>query len=384
MYTPEQRIERLKVSMFRDPRFAYMAGVFMIGQTYVDHSVPAARTDGRNVWFNPEFIAPLNDAELRGLIYHEYGGHIMYQHLTTFKFLYDDNPQLANMACDYVVNQIIKDFNDHNFITLPQGGLQDDRFRGMDSKQVFNILKSEEDAGEGQGAGGEGLDEHDWESAASQPKEQQEQLAKEIANAVRQGATASKLLGHPVDRRVEEWFTPRVDWREALRQYLTAQIAGDEFSSYRKPRRRMLANDVYMPTSFSNTTKSLVVAVDTSYSIDDVTIAAFLSEVADICEVASPQAVHLLYWGTSVASHEIYTRDAQPNLRYATSPKAGGGTDVECVVQYMNDMALEADCVVVLTDGYLAGSWGQWPCPVLWAITSSITAEVGTTIRLTL
>jgi len=29
---------------------------------------------------------------------------------------------------------------------------------------------------------------------------------------------------------------------------------------------------------------------------------------------------------------------------------------------------MKVECVVVLTDGYLGGSWGTWSVPVLWAI----------------
>ena len=51
-----------------------------------------------------------------------------------------------------------------------------------------------------------------------------------------------------------------------------------------------------------------------------------------------------------------------------TKPKGGGGTMVECVPQYLQDKQIKAQCVIVLTDGYLGGSWGQWNHPVLWAI----------------
>jgi predicted metal-dependent peptidase len=143
MYTPQQRIEQAKVALFRHPKFAHMAGLFMIGQTTITRDVPTAQTDGRNVLFNPEFVQSLTDAELCGLIYHEYGGHILYQHLTTFRRFYELDPAVANKACDYVINQSIKDFDIPEFMKLPDGGLQDDRFRGMDSKQVFDPLRAE-------------------------------------------------------------------------------------------------------------------------------------------------------------------------------------------------------------------------------------------------
>ncbi|HMA77982.1 MAG TPA: hypothetical protein VKP88_02465, partial [Candidatus Paceibacterota bacterium] len=294
MYTPQQRIEQAKVSLFRHEQFAHMAGLFMIGNTEVTDEIPTAQTDGRNVMFNPDFIQSLTDAELRGLIYHEYGGHILYQHLTAFRYLYDIDAQLANAACDYVINQSIKDFSMPDFIKLPDGGLQDDRFRGMDSKQVFDVLRAE-------GGGTEqGFDSHDWESANATSPEEDVELGKEITNVMRQGVMASKLLGNVVDRDMCDWLNPQVDWRDALRDFMTAWCTGDDFTTYRRPRRRMMASDIYLPTSISNLVQSVVVAIDTSWSISDEVIGLFLSEVADLCETVHPEVVHLLYWGTQV------------------------------------------------------------------------------------
>lgn len=378
MYTPEQRLEQAKVALFRHPKFAHMAGLFMVGKTSLDDTIPTAQTNGRDVMFSPEFVQSLTDPELRALIYHEYGGHILYQHLTTFKHLYDADPKLANMACDYVINQSIADFNMPEFIKLPAGGLQEDRFRGMDSKQVFDILQAEGVSGE------DGFDEHDWEGAQSLSAEDEAALGKEIEMTMRQGVLASKLLGNPVDREANEWLNPQVDWREAMRDFMVSACAGNDYSTYRRPRRRMMASDIYLPTTMSNSVPSVVVAVDTSWSISDRVVSAFLSEVTELCQLVRPETVHLMYWGTQVAGHEVYTEQDVDTLQDSTNPQSGGGTDVNCVVQYMADNNISPTCVVVLTDGYLAGDWGHWECPVLWAVTTDRVAEVGTTIKLTL
>lgn len=388
MYTPQQRIERAKVAMIANPLCTYLAGLLMVGDTEVTHEVKTASTNGKDVKFNPDFIAELTDPELRGLIYHEYGGHILYRHLSAFKSLYDEDPQLANWACDYVVNQIIVDTFDPSFIKLPAGGLQDDRFRGMDSKQVFAILRQEKQQKQGKGGqsgdSGEPLDDHDWESANSLTQEEQQQLAKDIDNAIRQGVVASKLMGNGVDRAIEDWLTPKVDWRGALRAFVTTQCVGDDYSTYRKPRRRFLHNDMYLATPVATCVESIVIGVDMSMSISQDVVAAFLAEVAEVCETVRPQCVHLLYWDTSVKGHEMYVGDEVLNLRSATKPVGGGGTTARCVPQYMQDKQLNPTCAIVLTDGYVGDDWGDWACPVLWAITSPIVAGVGTTIRLTL
>jgi predicted metal-dependent peptidase len=389
MYTPQQRIERAKVSMIRDPRFAYLAGIFMLGDTEVSDKVPTAQTNGRDVIFNPEFVDKLSDAELRALIYHEYGGHIMMRHLSVYRNLHDQDPKRANMACDYVVNQAIKDYNDPKFLMLPTGGLQDDRYRGMDSKQVFDLLASQDNnGGGGDGSGGsdadgELMDSHDWDGAGELSEQDVRALDKDIEQAVRQSVMASKLMGHPVDRRIEDWLSPQVDWREALQDFVVTACSGSDYTTYRKPRRRMMTHDIYMASPMSDTVHEVVLAIDTSLSIGHDEVTRFLSEAVGVCEAVRPDRVHVMYWGTQVAQHETYTQDTLTLLKDVTSPKSGGGTDVNCVVQYMQEMGIDPTCAVVLTDGYLAGDWGQWSCPVLWAITSNRIADVGTTLRIT-
>jgi hypothetical protein len=34
----------------------------------------------------------------------------------------------------------------------------------------------------------------------------------------------------------------------------------------------------------------------------------------------------------------------------------------------MTENVVNAQAVIVLTDGYLSGQWGQWQLPVLWCV----------------
>ncbi len=52
----------------------------------------------------------------------------------------------------------------------------------------------------------------------------------------------------------------------------------------------------------------------------------------------------------------------------STKPKDGGGTRVECVPDFMREHNIEAQAVVVFTDGYVYAGWGKWDCPVLWTV----------------
>jgi predicted metal-dependent peptidase len=59
----------------------------------------------------------------------------------------------------------------------------------------------------------------------------------------------------------------------------------------------------------------------------------------------------------------------------------GGGTDPQCIPDYIKAKSITAECAVILTDGYVH-RWGEgWSVPVLWAITTpNITADVGKSV----
>ena len=333
----------------------------------------------------------LTDAEIRGLVLHE-NLHKAFRHLVTWRNLYKENAQKANMACDYVINLMIYDSDpDGKDVKLPEGGLLDEQYRGMNAKQVYDLLKGKcggdkpnGDEGGGDkrsdGDGPQGFDDHDWDNASDTPSDVEEKWAKEVDQALRQGAIlAGKMKGN-IDRNIKDLLAPKVDWREALRDFVTSFCNDKDLSTWRKPNRRWVAQDVYLPSVIGETVGPLVVAIDTSGSIDGDVLSEFLSEVVSICSTVTPERIDLLYWDTRVAGHEKYEQGGFEGLMQSTKPRGGGGTDVRSVFQYVKQKALKPEAVVVLTDGYT-----PWPdavdVPTLFAINTDIVAPVGKTVR---
>jgi predicted metal-dependent peptidase len=269
-------------------------------------------------------------------------------------------------------------------------GLIDKKYVGMDSEQVFKLLKKD---GQGQGQG-QGFDEHDWEGAAQMTDEEQHQLAEDIDEAVRQGALTAGKLGTGGNRAIDSLLQPEVDWKEVLREFVTTTCVGSDYSTYSRPNRRYASADVYMPSGVSQQVDELVVAIDTSGSIGQPELTKFLSEIQGVVANVNPRAVRVLYWDTKVCADEMYENETSTNtggmplssLISSTKPAGGGGTDVRCVNTYMQDNQITAQAVIVLTDGYLNGNWGEWSSPVLWCILSHKSAmpTVGEAIHITL
>jgi predicted metal-dependent peptidase len=393
--TPERKLQRVKINLLRNPKVAVMSGILMVGRTFVDATLPTARTNGRDEWYGEKFIATLAEKELAFVIMHE-ASHKMYRHLTTWKKLHDENHELANAACDYVINLMLRDLDPtETFMAMPRNkdgkvmGLIDERFRGMNAKQVFDILKQEQEKrGKGQGQGeGEGFDEHDWDGAKMSEDDAKE-LEREIDQAIRQGLIAEqKVKGNgrsDLARALGELTTPKVDWREQMREFVKSVCAGKDTSSWRRPNRRFIGSDIYLPTLVSERVNRLVVATDTSGSIGNAELNAAMAEFVGICDQVKPEHIDLLYWGSHVAGHETYDGADASNIVSSTRPVGGGGTSPSCITAYLNEKRLDADCVVVFTDGEVGTDWGgTWPCPVLWCvINGKQVATTGKTIHI--
>ena len=391
--TVEQRLQKAVVSIMSNPKYVALAGVLMIGNKRVCDKTPTAYTNGKDEIYGRAFIEKLNDAQLRFLVLHECY-HKLYRHLTTWKHLWDENPQLANQACDYVINIKLVDDNTDGFAEMTgelAKGCFNAKYRGWDSAQVFHDLKQQQQqhggsGGQGTpgGSGGESFDEHGWEDAKEMSVEEQRELARDIDEAIRQGALVAGKTGSGGDRDLAELLQPQVDWREALREFVQNTCAGSDYSTWRRPNRRYVGMGVYMPSGISEQIGEIVVAIDTSGSIGARALGAFLAEIKSVADTVHPEAIRLLYWDTSVCGDERYEGAECESIVQSTKPKGGGGTMVECVPEYLAEKQIKAQCVIVLTDGYLGGSWGNWSHPVLWVVLDNERAvpAVGKTVHI--
>ena len=401
----ERKLQKAKINLMREGKFALWSGIMMVGRTTVSDTVPTACTNGRDEAYGRKFVAELRETELNFVVLHE-SMHKAFRHLTTWKKLYDEDSDLANKACDYVINLKLKDIDFYEkHISMPlirdgamRGkpmGLIDERFRGMSAKQVFDILKDEKKGkgdgeggdGDGNGGGSQGFDEHDWEGAKEMSEPEKEQLAKDIDQALREGVMNQKKLAGSgagdVDKDVLDLLESKVDWREALREFVKSTCSAKDASSWRRINRRYLSQGIYMPSLIGERVGHLVVGADTSGSVFNA-LGGILSEVKGIAEEVKPEKVDLLYWDSRVAAHEEYGTNDVSNIINSTKPRGGGGTSPSCVSAYLKEKNIQPECVIMITDGEVGGDWGSdWTAPVLWAIVggSDVIAPNGKTIH---
>lgn len=396
------RIKRAHIAIMNHKKFCAYSGVLACGKVIITDQVPTAATNGWDVVYNPKFIEAnmRTEPELRFLVLHE-ATHKAYRHMSVWRALHLEDAQLANIAADHFVNLSLQDTDaNEGFVRMPAVGIQPDpKYRGWSVAMIFADLKQQQqqqpaqpqpqpgesgdqpDAGGGQSSG---LDEHDWDSnpANNSPAQDQEQ-ANEIQRALRQGEIMRKkrsaVGSGGSDGLFGDLLTPKLDWRKLLRDFITETCAGRDESTWRKPNRRYLGMDVYMPSMIGTTMTELVIGFDTSGSIfggNEMT--RFVSEIRTIIEDVKPSKVHVIYWDTEVVGHQTFDEGqfAVQNLKI----KGGGGTDGSVLFDYLRAKRITPQAIVQFTDGYV-GSWGRTDVPTLWAITSDLKAPFGTSVH---
>jgi predicted metal-dependent peptidase len=388
--TVEQKIERAHVSIMQSKLFRFYSGLTMIGKVEVTDKIPTAGTNGRDVWYGREFMAGLNNKQVLFVVLHELS-HIAWRHTTTWKYLYDKDKVLANCACDFVINLQLLDQDPNGreieFPTDENGeriGLVDEKYRGMDAQQVFDLLRKEygdkegSGKGDGDGEGGNGrdflksnqFDEHDFESAEGMTEAEKQELGTRVQQALHQGKQLAGKMGGEVPRGLEELVAPQISWQETLRDMVKVVCKGSGDSSWRKFSRKFLGMDIYLPINIDHKVGRILVGVDTSGSIGGAILDAFMAEVKSICDEVRPEGLDLLYWDWNVAGHEFYADTEYEGMLQSTKPVGGGGTDPNCVVKYMKENTMLPEIVIVLTDGYFGdmNAYADLSMPVIWCV----------------
>mgnify|MGYP006280838237 FL=1 len=382
----EIRLKRNHIALMKHPETAWYSGIMMMGENEVIDKDVTAYTDGVNKRYGRKFMESLKDeAEVRGLIMHE-NLHVALKHIPRNKDLWKENSKLANASADYVVNDIIESMTDKAHIKLPKGALYHPQFHNWSVREVYTFLKKHAKGGGGGGGtgldgdsgsgGGEGefptdsLDEHDWEGQELSP-DKAKQLEERIDKSLREGGIMAGRMGAKLPRSISDLLEPKVDWRDVLRDFVSSATKGKDEFTWRKFNKRMLANDMYLPSLENESIGEIVVAIDTSGSIGQQQLNEFASELASICETCSPEVVRVLWWDTSVHGEQIFKTD-YANIASMLKPEGFGGTHVSCVNKYVIEKNIKAECVLVFTDGYVENEveW-QITAPTLWMVTEN-------------
>ena len=289
---------------------------------------------------NPAFIEPLTVKNIMFLMAHE-AMHYMLAHALRRKHR---DHKAWNVACDKVINDTLIDANVGEFI---EGGVTLHDARNYASEELYD--ENDDDMG----SGGIGQDVGDPTDENGKPLDesqvhQLEAQAKIDAIQSAKAAKASGKLPASIERMVDEMVNVTTPWHEKLERYMTSKVK--DGYSWNRPNRRFIGQGTYLPgTDYVARMGELVIAVDTSGSLNNKELGYFNSHINRILDTCMPEKVTVLYCDWAIGGTTEYTPD---DLPIKLEPVGGGGTSFKPVFKWIEDYANEVECLIYFTDGW--------------------------------
>jgi predicted metal-dependent peptidase len=352
-----------------------------------------AATDGRNFYYNTRFIQLLKPKEIEFLFGHEVL-HCVYDH---FGRRGERDPQIWNIANDFCVNADLKEHGVGEFITSVPC-LYDRKYNGWSSEKVYDDLMKNakkinlsdlldqmidehlDGEGDKEGDGGDGGEEVDGSGKGKgRPKiseEERRAIRDEIKEAMLAAAATVDGAGNiplGVQRLIKEMTEPKMNWRELLRMNLESTIKSDY--TWMRASRRGWHMDAVMPGMKPDEMIDIALAIDASGSMDELMLKDILSEVQGIMDSFPVYKIHVVSFDTQVYNPQKYDSDNLDSI-VDYEVQGGGGTSFECFYEYFKENDVTPHRLVVFTDGYPGGSWGDENfCEVTWILHGTTTIE---------
>lgn len=385
--TAEERITQSRVRLLLTrPWFGQLA--IRLKLRDASEWCPTAATDGRQFLFNREFIDRLDDDELDFLVGHEVL-HCVFDHMEARG---DRLHRLYNAAADFNINMTLIEQNVGKIIGEDKldGGKPclDWKYKGMNSYEIYDDLLKEMPEAKGMDfhldLDGDGDNEQERDGKGYRPmtSEERKALQDEIKQAVIQATqTAGGDAPESVKRMINELIAPKMDWKDVLRTNMESSIKAD--FTFLRPSKR--SGQVIFPGMNKDEVLKAFIAIDMSGSIGEELGREMLSEVQGIMEQYQDYEIHVCCFDTKVYNYEVFTSDdARSITEYEIM--GGGGTDFDAVFKFLEEEGIEPDQLVMFTDGYPWGSWGNPDyCDTLFVIHGdprhSIEAPFGVTVH---
>ena len=386
----EEKLTTARVGLLlKTPFFGNMATRMKI--INADEWCQTAATDGRNFYYNTDFVKKLSTKKLEFLFAHEIG-HCVFDH---FGRAGSRNRQLCNISQDYAINQILKDEKIGEVIDEVPICL-DDKYRGLAWEEIYDQLyeKAEkismedlldqlgdtldDHINEDGNQSKDGKDKEGDSKKAKKPtisKEEMQKIKDEIKEAMIQSAAAAGAGKTPaaIQRLIKDLTEAKMNWREVLRMNIQSIIKNDY--SFTRPSRKGWGTGAILPGLKNDETIDIAVAIDMSGSIGMDDAKTFFSEIKGIMDQYEDFNIKVWCFDTEIYNYAEFSQDNVDEL-LDYEPKGGGGTEFMVNWDYMKEQGIEPKKFVMFTDGYPWGSWGDENyCDTLFIVKGNERAE---------
>jgi len=334
--------------------------------------------------YNPEFFEKLTFRQRSGVLKHEFY-HIILQHVTG-RLPDGKMTKIWNIATDLAINSHIKD-------ELPDGACipQQEPFQDYPLNQsaefYLKMLKEDErfnqdpnDNGDGQdgdGQGGDGqgsglpnsLDDHSgWggdnltdeqkEALVEVAKERLKEAMKDAVSEVSSSGTGWGSVSAEMRKAIQDFITPKVDWRKVLRYFIKTSQRANKRSTPRRINKRFPY--IHSGKRVTRTAK-IAISIDQSGSVDDKMLALFFSELSNLSKYAEFTVVP---FDTEVSEENVFVW--KKGKKRTWERVSCGGTCFDAPTNWVNERNFDGH--IILTD-LCAPKPRPSKCQRMWATT---------------
>jgi len=351
--------------------------------------IKTAAINGKDIFFNPEYVNSLSFNQVKFLLAHE-TAHCMLKHHVRRS---GRDFETWNDAGDYAINDILVSENIGQVI---DGCLIDPQYSDIATEDIFRKLYQEKqeqeknsrpdkndqsqssgdnsnnaknDASQGKdnkenvpsGSNGEAKNQAD---TANKPKtadnpagsvidapkeltksEVESDIKESIQNALNASKRAGKMPGQKVLDAISEILAPKANWKQLLQQWIDSTDKTDV--SFIRPKDR--GNGYYSPGYYSEGLNQLLIAIDVSGSVLSVpkSIDTFQSEI-NALKQAHQFDCQVIYFHSTIERIENYQRHENITIKIEET----GGTCLQSVFDYISDNGLcnQISGLIIFTD----------------------------------
>ncbi|VAW51636.1 hypothetical protein MNBD_GAMMA05-1488 [hydrothermal vent metagenome] len=372
-------------------------------------------SDGKTFYYNSNYIDALDAEQTQFALSHE----ALHCALSHFHRRGHRVKHRWDLACDYAINPLLM----KDGLKPTPDAMHLLEYEGMTAEEIYPCLEDNDNGGErdlennkksdeadkneqqsrqGQGGGGDKKEKENDEKSegqgeldsdqddegqggqAAQPtgmtQQEEDELSLQwearLAGAAQQALQSGKLEGE-MARMVDHLLQPKLPWRMLLARYMSATAREDY--SYSRPSSRRGDPAVY-PSMRSNET-NIVVAVDTSGSIDQEEIQEFISEI-DAIKSQVRASVTLLTCDQKLNYGCPWRFEAWDQFKFDIEIRGGGGTNFKPVFEWAEEQDKAPDLLVYFTDA--DGIFPEVePCfPVTWLVKGKSKVPFGVRVQL--
>lgn len=339
-----QKISQAKAKLLVD--YPYFGTIASKLELVLNDDIQAFKSNGVKLEYNSDFFAELELSEMEFV----FANGAMHASLAHESRKNNRSGWLWQMATDYAVNDMLVE----NGMDRPWQATYSKRFCGLYAEEIYSELKDdilrdelEYEADDEDDVQNNDNKEENQNQQESQEIEQdtllEEQLFEEFSKSVLETEKQRDELPDGLERFFDLNYDGKIDWRDELKAAID-KFHKDDYTLL-PPNKKFLHMGLYLPSCISNRFQ-IVIAVDSSGSVDENLLNEFLSEINFLMMTIQNYQIDLLVCDDKIHVHKVfYSGDT-----LAVNVKGSGGTDFRPVFDFVEDELRDIKLLLYFTD----------------------------------